>query len=702
MASKFDQKGFVEFKTNYSVKNGELSTAQTINHSPERLKKELNNIYNVVQILNGERCLDWNPVEDYLVGELVQNRSNDDKIYRSKKINTNKRPDLYPDLWEIAKNTDYTEIGDFNNYLAKDNITPYSPTDLYHPATKRYVDYNDSLKLNIDGKAVDSAKLNGEVVGNVLTDSLTQPASVKLVKLVDDKANTKLPAVDFNAQNIINMLKTVDGSLSGLDADLLDGLTSEEFMRVYTSTNLDTALLPGTFYVAPGTTGAPDMTSTFVVNVMGNGNFKSQIATSVSENKLYYRSYVGAWSTWKEFASASGNVATADKLSSPVTISVSGDLTGSASFDGSQNISISTTVHDDSHTHDGRYYTEAESDNRFLGITTKAVDSELLDGVDSTQFVRSDQDDTMNGNYTVSSNFTVNGDLIVNGTTTTINSNEISVDDKNIELGSVNLPTDTTANGGGIILKGSTDKTILWSSTDNLWHVNPGIQTSITGNATSATKLATARTISISGDATGSALFDGTANSNIVLTIADDSHNHVISNVDGLQTALDNKLGLTGKAADSDKLDGYNSSVLAVPNTAVIRDGLGNISGTSSSAQYADLAEIYTSKENYSVGMLVSFSESDDYDVEVNDDLEPFGIVSQKPGFLLDEGINGIPIALIGKTPVLVKGKIKKGDKISPYNNGICYKSKENVIGTALESNDSDGIKLVKCFVRTL
>jgi hypothetical protein len=43
-----------------------------------------------------------------------------------------------------------------------------------------------------------------------------------------------------------------------------------------------------------------------------------------------------------------------------------------------------------------------------------------------------------------------------------MNSTTISVDDKNIELGAVASPTDTTADGGGITLKGATDKTITW------------------------------------------------------------------------------------------------------------------------------------------------------------------------------------------------------------------------------------------------
>lgn len=57
-----------------------------------------------------------------------------------------------------------------------------------------------------------------------------------------------------------------------------------------------------------------------------------------------------------------------------------------------------------------------------------------------------------------------------------------------------------------------------------------------------ASKLTTARTITLSGDVSGSTTFDGSGNVTITTTVADDSHNHVISNVDGLQTALNGKL----------------------------------------------------------------------------------------------------------------------------------------------------------------
>ena len=67
---------------------------------------------------------------------------------------------------------------------------------------------------------------------------------------------------------------------------------------------------------------------------------------------------------------------------------------------------------------------------------------------------------------------TLSGDLTVNGTTTTINSTTLTVDDKNIEMGSVSSPSDTTADGGGITLKGATDKTIIWDDANDNWTSN--------------------------------------------------------------------------------------------------------------------------------------------------------------------------------------------------------------------------------------
>jgi hypothetical protein len=80
----------------------------------------------------------------------------------------------------------------------------------------------------------------------------------------------------------------------------------------------------------------------------------------------------------------------------------------------------------------------------------------------------------------------------------------------------------------------------------------------------SADKLTTARNIALSGDVSGSASFDGSANITITATIADDSHNHIIANVDGLQTALDGKVDkVTGKGLSTEDYTTAEKSKLA-------------------------------------------------------------------------------------------------------------------------------------------
>ena len=75
-------------------------------------------------------------------------------------------------------------------------------------------------------------------------------------------------------------------------------------------------------------------------------------------------------------------------------------------------------------------------------------------------------------------NLTLSGNLTVNGTTTTINTQTLDVEDKNIVIGNVSSPSDTTAQGGGITLKGASDKDWSWGAqhgTGGSWISNQNI-----------------------------------------------------------------------------------------------------------------------------------------------------------------------------------------------------------------------------------
>jgi len=120
---------------------------------------------------------------------------------------------------------------------------------------------------------------------------------------------------------------------------------------------------------------------------------------------------------------------------------------------------------------------------------------------------------SVTGDSNLGGNLFLSGNLTVNGTTTTINSTTLSVDDKNIELGSISSPSDITADGGGITLKGTTDKTITWLSSTGRWTFNTAVEaTSFVGNASTATKLAASKNIN-------GVAFDGSAD----ITVAVDA-----------------------------------------------------------------------------------------------------------------------------------------------------------------------------------
>ena len=84
---------------------------------------------------------------------------------------------------------------------------------------------------------------------------------------------------------------------------------------------------------------------------------------------------------------------------------------------------------------------------------------------------------------------TINGNLTVSGATTTVNTTSLIVSDKNIEIANSAAPTDALADGAGITIKGSTDKTLTWSNTTKSFTLNQGLDIkqiieTVTANAT--------------------------------------------------------------------------------------------------------------------------------------------------------------------------------------------------------------------------
>ena len=114
------------------------------------------------------------------------------------------------------------------------------------------------------------------------------------------------------------------------------------------------------------------------------------------------------------------------------------------------------------------------------------------------------------------------------------------------------------------------------------------------GNVSIATTATSDPTLTLAGDASGSATFTNLGNATLTVTVADDSHNHVISNIDGLQTALDGKL-TTSTSFGGDVSGTYNAIVVAnnshTHNGTTIDDNSIsaaelNVSGNGTTSQY--------------------------------------------------------------------------------------------------------------------
>ena len=105
--------------------------------------------------------------------------------------------------------------------------------------------------------------------------------------------------------------------------------------------------------------------------------------------------------------------------------------------------------------------------------------------------------------YESNGDVTIGGNLNINGTTTTIDTANLLVEDKNIIIGDVSSPTDTTADFGGITLKGATDKTINWVNSTDSWTFNQNV---------SVPSITSTGSITTTGTITGGADFKATGN----------------------------------------------------------------------------------------------------------------------------------------------------------------------------------------------
>ena len=264
-----------------------------------------------------------------------------------------------------------------------------------------------------------------------------------------------------------------------------------------------------------GTSVSPSFTGTPTAPTAAPGTNTTQLATTA-----FVQTAVSG--------QMSGNAATATKLATPRTIGLTGDASGSVSFDGSASVTIDVQVADDSHQHSFANLTGKPTTIGGYGITdAQPLDSDLtaVAGLSTLGLIArtsTGQAATRSIAVTGVGLSVSNADGIAGNPTVTSNATSLNT-----------VSTLVSRDASGNFAAGT-------------------ITAALSGNASTATKLATARTLSLSGDATGSASFDGSANAAIAVTLDAAAMLTKLKTVDG-----------DGSGLDADTIDGVESAFLA-------------------------------------------------------------------------------------------------------------------------------------------
>ena len=202
--------------------------------------------------------------------------------------------------------------------------------------------------------------------------------------------------------------------------------------------------------------------------------------------------------------------------------------------------------------------------------------------------------------------------------------------------------------GGNILTGGLISATGAITAASVVGGVITGTSVSLSGNVTASYLLGNAALVS---GLSATSISNGTSNVSVLssggnILIGVGSANIVLFTSAGIQNGQGNATGNIGNST------GYFNTVFA----------------KATSAQYADLAEMYVADQKYPSGTVVEFGGNQEITTSsTGHSTKVAGIVSTNPSYLMNAtqtGDNVVAVALIGRVPCQVVGTIVKGDRL--------------------------------------
>ena len=235
----------------------------------------------------------------------------------------------------------------------------------------------------------------------------------------------------------------------------------------------------------------------------------------------------------------------------------------------------------------------------------------------------------------------------------------------------------------------STPQDIRTSASPSFVSITANVTGNLTGNVTG----------NLTGNVTGN--LTGNVTGNVVATtLSGNVTGTILTAAQPNITSLGTVTGLTVSGA---VVPNANASVTLGSTSA----WWSSVYGTAVHAQYADLAEMYTSDADYEPGTVLVFGG----DAEVTTsttfaDASVAGAVSTNPAYLMNAETTGVAVALRGRVPVKVIGSVRKGDLLVTGNIAGCAasvgKNKDfgvAVFAKAIESSSDTGIKIIQAVI---